>query len=100
MRILSRPPLIACGLKHPDSKKSLDAWYNITKKAKWQNPNEVKQTLPDASILKDNRVVFNIKGGSYRLIVFIEYNLSIVYICWVGTHTDYDKIDADIVWNF
>jgi mRNA interferase HigB len=86
--------------KKPDSKNDLVNWINITKKAEWQNPNEVKNTFPDVSILKNNRAVFNIQRNQYRLIVYINYIKSVIYIVWVGTHTEYDTIDANKVWDY
>jgi mRNA interferase HigB len=63
-------------------------------KSEWKNPNEIKMEYPSASFLNDNRVVFNIKGNSYRLIVRINYDYQMVWIRFVGTHSEYDKIDA------
>ncbi|PLY02153.1 MAG: addiction module toxin RelE [Desulfuromonas sp.] len=83
--------------KHPDSEDALKAWHAEVKAAGWQNPAEVKAQYGNASILKNNRVVFNIHGNKYRLIVKINYVASIVLIRFVGTHKEYDAIDAEIV---
>lgn len=77
-----------------DSKEQLKAWYNEAKQAKWQTPNEVKEQFRSASIIVENRVVFNICGNKYRLIVKINYEAQWVFIRFVGTHKEYDKIDA------
>jgi len=79
---------------HPDAEQPLRAWYAETKKAKWRTPADVKSLNRNASILPNNRVVFNIKGNVYRLVVVIEYRLEIVFIRFVGAHQEYDKIDA------
>ena len=70
------------------------AWYRHTLKANWDSPNSVKGDFGNASILKDGRVVFNIAGNKYRLIVKINYLYSIIYIRFIGTHEQYDKVDA------
>lgn len=73
------------------------AWYRHALKLDWASPAEVKQDFRNASILKDGRVVFNIAGNKYRLVVWINYGYRIVYIRFVGTHHQYDKIDAQTV---
>ena len=78
----------------PEAEQSLLAWYEEAEVAEWKNPNELKLQYRNASILTDKRVIFNIHGNSYRLIVDIEYRLKIVFIVWFGTHKQYDKIDA------
>ena len=84
-------------LKHSDSEQYLKTWYETVKNSNWTSPNEVKQTYINASILKDNRVVFNIKGNSYRLIVKFNYERQWVFIRFLGTHAEYDKINADTI---
>lgn len=78
----------------PAAKQALLAWYEEAEASQWNNPNELKQQYRNASILTDKRVVFNIHGNTFRLIVDIEYRLKIVFIVWFGTHKQYDKIDA------
>ncbi len=99
MRIISRTTLKAFWeqSEYADSEQPLKAWFDEAKQAKWQNPNEIKTHYKNASILKDSRVVFNIHGNKYRLIVKINYGFGIVYIRFVGTHKLYDKIDANEV---
>ncbi len=80
--------------EHADSEPSIRAWYHEVKAAKWKNSNELKSQFGSASIIGDNRVVFNIKGNKYRLVVAIDYNFQVVYIRFIGTHEDYDKINA------
>jgi mRNA interferase HigB len=97
VRIISRKRLIEFWEVHPDAEQSLRAWYAETKKAKWKTPAEVKALYRNASILPNNRIVFNIKGNVYRLVVVIEYRLEIVFIRFVGTQEEYDKIDATTI---
>jgi len=73
------------------------SWYEEASTAQWSNPNELKAQYKNASVINDKRVIFNIHGNSYRLIVDIEYKLKIVFIVWFGTHKQYDKINAKTI---
>jgi len=99
MRILSRKTLKEFWElpNYTNSEQPLKSWYDEVKKATWKTPNEIKAQYTNASILKDNRVVFNIHGNSYRLIVKINYDFGVIYIRFVGTHEAYDKINANEV---
>jgi len=102
MRILSRSTLRDFWESHPDTEEALKTWYLKTwyyeaSHADWQSPADVKTAHRNASIIANNRVVFNIKGNSYRLIVAIRYDLGIIFIRFIGTHAEYDKVDAEIV---
>ena len=77
-----------------DSEQALKSWYNEAKQADWKTPNDVKAQYKSASIVGDNKVVFNICGNKYRLIVKINYTSGWVFVLFVGTHKEYDKIDA------
>lgn len=94
MRIISRKTLRQFWERHSDARQALEAWYDDAKFAKWQTPNDIKAVYRNASFLSNNRVVFNIKGNSYRLVVAINFGVGIVYIRFIGTHSEYDKIDA------
>ncbi|MCO4292405.1 type II toxin-antitoxin system HigB family toxin [Solitalea sp. MAHUQ-68] len=94
MRVIAKKSLRDFWEKHADSEQQLKAWYLEAEGASWQNPNEIKKDYPSASIIGDNRVVFNIKGNNYRLIVKINYDYKMVWIRFVGTHAEYDKINA------
>lgn len=83
--------------KYKQAEESIKAWIYEVKYTIWNNANELKSKYGNASIISSKRVVFNIKGNDYRLIVDIEYKLKIVFIVWFGTHTEYDKIDAKTV---
>jgi len=81
--------------RFPDTKVELDAWFHEAGAAMWANPAEVKEQYGNASILKGSRVVFNICGNKYRLIVKMNYAYSVVYIRFAGTHREYDQINAE-----
>ena len=75
-------------------KAALDAWFHEVKKARWKNSMDVKRLYATASIVSADRVVFNIKGNDFRLIAAVDYEKSIVWIKWIGTHRAYDQVDA------
>ncbi len=77
-----------------DAEVSLRSWYQDAKTANWKNPNELKNQYLNASILREGRVVFNIKGNSYRLVVAIDYEFQIIFVRFIGAHKQYDKIDV------
>jgi mRNA interferase HigB len=79
---------------HAALKAALDAWYAEVKSARWRNTSDVKRNYATASIVAADRIVFNIKGNDYRLIVAVDFGKSIVWVKWLGTHKEYDKIDA------
>jgi mRNA interferase HigB len=86
--------------KHPDSKASIETWISITKGADWYKSLDVVKDFPDADPVKNNRVVFNIARNKYRLIVKISYARQWVFIKFIGTHAEYDKVDANTVDQF
>jgi mRNA interferase HigB len=94
VRVISKKILREFWEKHSESEQQLKSWYQETNVAEWKNPKQIKTEYPSASFLADNRVVFNIKGNKYRLIVKINYDYSIVWVRFIGTHAEYDKIDA------
>lgn len=97
MRIISKRVLREFWETHSDAQQALQAWFADVKQADWQSPAEVKAIYRNASIVANNRVVFNIKGSKYRLVVAVNYEYRLVYIRFVGTHADYDKIDVTTV---
>ena len=97
MRIISRKKLREFWRQHSDTEKPLKAWFADVKNADWQNSMDIKRDYLNVSFLAVNRVVFNIKGNKYRLISAINYEFAIVYIRFIGTHKDYDRIDAKII---
>lgn len=100
MRIIKKKTIAEQFSRYPDVEGPLKAWLADAEKADWASPDDVKARYPKASILSDNRVVFDIKGNSYRLIVHIFYPARIVYIKFFGTHAEYDKVDAVTVDDF
>lgn len=94
MRIIAKKTLRDFWERYPDAEDALQAWYHDAKQATWQSPNDIRRVYATASIIANNRVVFNIRGNHYRLIVAINYAVGIVYIRFIGTHKEYDQIDA------
>ena len=80
--------------KYKDAEQPLKTWYNDTMKASWKNSQDIKMDYSSASIIDNNRVVFNISGNKYRLVVVIKYKLQIIYIRFIGTHKEYDKLNV------
>ncbi|MES2538806.1 MAG: type II toxin-antitoxin system HigB family toxin [Pseudomonadota bacterium] len=97
MRIITKKHLVAFWERHPDAEQPLKAWYDEAAKAEWKNPQDIKEHYRSASIVGNNRVVFNIKGNNYRLIVAVAYRFGALYIKFVGTHREYDAINAATV---
>ncbi len=95
MRIIAIKKLKKFWQKHPDSEQSLRAWYFEAVNAGWKKPSDITKLYRTASILPNNRVVFNIKGNDYRLVTAINYNYKIVYLRFIGTHKEYDRINAE-----
>ena len=95
MRVIAKKILREFWKKHTGSEDQLKSWYKEASKANWTSPNDIKNEYPKASILKAGRVVFNICGNKYRLITQINYLRQWVFIRFIGTHTDYDNIDAE-----
>jgi mRNA interferase HigB len=97
MRIVARRTIREFWECHPDVEQSLRAWYYDAKRAVWKSPADIKRTYANASLLGEHRVVFNIKGNRYRLVAAINYPFQICYIRFVGTHKEYDGINAELV---
>jgi mRNA interferase HigB len=97
MRIIAKKTLRDFWGKYPDSQESLENWYYEATKSDWSTPQQVKDKFRNASIIADNRVVFNIKGNDYRLIVRINYPHRLIYIKFIGTHKQYDAVEASKV---
>ena len=97
MRVIAVKTLKDFWQKHPDAENALRAWYTEAKKASWRNPQYIKNAYRSSSILRNSRVVFNIKGNTYRLVVAVKYEFQLVYIRFLGTHAAYDKIDAGTI---
>jgi mRNA interferase HigB len=100
MRIIARRTLrefvesLAGHRDQPAVKAALDAWFDEVRKARWRNTAVVKRSYATASIVTAERIVFNVKGNAYRLVVAVDFEKSIVWIKWIGSHRDYDRIDV------
>lgn len=97
MRIIAKKTLREFWKIHPDAEQPLKAWHSRVKSKKWKTSSDIKQDYGNASFVGNNRVIFNIKGNTYRLIAIINYDFGIIYIRFVGTHSEYDKIDATTI---
>ena len=97
MRIISRKALREFWKTHPDAEQSLSAWYGKVKRATWDTPSDVKAAYRSASFVANNRVVFNIAGNKYRLVVKFNYPKRIGFIRFIGTHAMYDTIDSETI---
>lgn len=91
MNVISKKALIEGYEEYADAKDSLEAWYHEVSKAEWNTPSNIKERYSSASFLKNNIVIFNIRGNKYRLVVKVAYKTKIVFIKWFGTHSKYDK---------
>lgn len=91
MRIVGLPILEAFKARHANVRGALDAWRSEVERAEWKSPQDIKQRFRSADFLSGNRVIFNVKGNAYRLVVMVRYQSGLVVIEWVGTHADYDK---------
>ncbi|MDR0873629.1 MAG: type II toxin-antitoxin system HigB family toxin [Prevotellaceae bacterium] len=96
-RILAKSTLKEYWETHPDSEQYLKTWYDTAMNADWRTPADVKQTYANASILKNSRIVFNIKGNSYRLIAKFNFEKQWIFIRFIGTHAEYDSINAETI---
>jgi len=96
MHIVSRALLVSFYSQraYSDARAALQAWYEVASKARWRSPADVKARFGNASIIGDNRVVFNIKGNDYRLIVAFAYRMGWGFVKFIGTHAQYDAVDA------
>ena len=94
MRIVASNTLVAFWEKHPEAKASLTHWQNVTKAADWQNASDVQSGFSKAKALNGERVRFEVAGGNYRLIVAFDFRRAIAFVKFIGTHAEYDRIDA------
>lgn len=97
MRVIAVSTLRDFWQRYPAAEQPLKAWYEEATSATWTQPADIKAQFRSASVLKNRRVVFNIKGNDYRLIVAVAYKLQVVYVKFVGTHKEYDAVDAETV---
>ena len=100
MRVIARSTLLAFYTAHPEAKASIEQWYSLTKKAVWTSMNDVKAAVSKAKVLNGERVRFEIAGGNYRLIAAFDFPRQAAYVKFVGTHAEYDSVDALTVSQF
>lgn len=96
-RIFAKSTLREFWEKHPDSEQYLKTWYDTAMSSDWKTPTDVKQTYASASILQGSRIVFNIKGNTYRLMTKFNFEKQWIFIRFIGTHKEYDQIDANTI---
>lgn len=94
MRVIARKTLREFWEKHRETRSALESWYKEARSAEWRTPNDVKRKFPKARFLEGNRIIFEINGNSIRLIIRVNYEFQVIYIRFIGTHAEYDKIDA------
>lgn len=97
MRIIAKRTLVQFYQSHADAKNPLIAWHDMAEQANWQTPQDIKNEFAHASFVGDNRIVFNIGGNKYRLVVAIAYQIGVVWIKFIGKHAEYDNIDVETV---
>lgn len=97
MRIIALSTLRAFWDKYPEAETPLRAWYALASRADWHTPFDIKEAYRNASFIANNRVVFNIKGNEYRLVVLVRYDRGLVFVRFIGTHRQYDKIDVETI---
>jgi mRNA interferase HigB len=97
LRVIDKKILREFWERHNDCEQQLKAWFKEASKSEWTNSNEIKDEYPSASIIGNGRIVFNIKGNSYRLIVKINFDYQVVWIRFIGTHSEYDKVNAKTI---
>lgn len=96
-RIFAKSTLREFWEPHPDAEQYLKTWFDTAMNSNWKSPNDVKKTYANASILKEGRIVFNIKGNAYRLVTKINFEKQWIFIRFIGTHNEYNKIDANTI---
>ncbi len=97
MRIIALGTLRDFWQKHADAEVPLRSWYAAARRADWHSPADVKAAYGNASFVANNRIIFNIKGNEYRLVAAVHYNRGMIFIRFIGTHREYDKIDATAI---
>ncbi len=97
MNVITRRTLRGFWERHPDAEQPLKAWHAEMLRCDWKTPHEIKARFGTASVLRNGRMVFNIHGNSYRLVVDIDYIRGAIFVKFIGTHAEYDRIDAETI---
>ena len=100
MRVIARNVLLAYGRVHPETTIPLERWYRLVKAANWSSMDDIRRAAPKSKVLNRDRVRFEVAGGDYRLIAAFDFRRQIAFLKFVGTHADYDAIDALTVARF
>jgi mRNA interferase HigB len=100
MRIIAWSVLVAFAERHPETKPPLDRWRTLVKAAKWGSMEDIRAAAPNAKILNGDRARFEIAGGNFRLVVAFDFNRGIAFVKFIGTHAEYDRVDALTVSQF
>jgi mRNA interferase HigB len=100
MRVIARNVLVAYSVRHPETKVPLERWYRLAKAAQWASMDDVQAAAPKAKVLNRERVRFEVAGGNYRLVVAFNFRRQIAFVKFIGTHAEYDSIDALTVSQF
>lgn len=100
MRVIARSVLIGFCDRHPEARVSVERWYKLAKSAHWGSTDEVQSAAPRAKVLNRERVRFEVAGGNYRLVAAFDFRRQIVFVKFIGTHAEYDRIDALTVSQF
>jgi len=100
MRVIAKSVLVAFADRHPETRPSLERWHRLTKAAQWTSTDDVQTTVPKAKVLNRERVRFEVAGGNYRLVIAFDFRRQIAFVKFIGTHAEYDRIDALTVSQF
>src|SRR5262245_39911497 len=100
MRVIARSVLVQFWGTHPEAEISLERWYRLVRAAQWKSTDEVQKAIPKAKVLNRERVRFEIAGGNYRLVAAFDFRRQVAFVKFIGTHADYDRIDALTVSRF
>jgi mRNA interferase HigB len=100
MRVIARNVLVRFWGKHPEAKVSLERWYRFARAAKWTSTDDIQQAVPKAKVLNRERVRFEIAGGNYRLVAAFDFRRQIAFVKFIGTHAEYDRVNALSVSQF
>src|SRR5262245_6459159 len=100
MRVIARNTLVEFWSKHPETKAALERWYSLTRAAQWTSTLDVHQAAPKSKVLNRERIMFEVAGGNYRLVVAFDFRRQVAFVKFIGTHAEYDRIDAHTISQF
>lgn len=100
MRVIARNVLVAFWSKHPETKVALERWHRLVREARWTSTDEIQKAAPKAKVLNRERVRFDIAGGNYRLVAAFDFRRQAVFLKFIGTHAEHDRVDAFLVSQF